>query len=529
MLPSLNLDDLTYQQIVDILRAHLAGEAWSDHNPSDPGIALMELLSWLGEMDLYRMNRVPGSHREKFLKLLVDPPVPVTSLVTIGLNPSRAIPVTLPPGMRVASDYRDGRRTVLESFRPVTLPPGALQTGSVSMRAVRDLGEVVLGTSNGAPNQSFALPGGPVLLDFASVTTGYDPNPALRVDGDPDTWTLQPFLLTAASKGAPTPKHFMIDPFEGRVRFGDDVFGAIPAAGAAIVLTRAQILDGPEALVAATTVRHVLNPERAPLLPGETLTVLDNTDAQGGENFFSIDERMRRGLEEFRKPTRLITADDFERVARDDFNEYQARFNAATGASPPTRDLVRRVTALMNRRAKNLNSPAPSYVTLMVLPEFDQAAFDALPTTAPSPSPSKTALVTPSAALQDRLKDFLEPRRLLTTRIEVIGPRLKEIAAQIVVVQEAQGGALQVAKAVDRALRGYLDISSGYDDGRGWPLGRPVRRSQIYRLLESLPGVDYVETLALSPANADGDIDLSPDELPVWGLGTSLDIQVRRV
>jgi len=528
MLPSLNLDDLDYQRIVDILRAHLAGDVWSDHNPSDPGIALMELLSWLGEMDLYRMNRVPSSHREKFLKLLGEPPVPVTSAVTIRLSPSRAVAVTLPPGMRVASDYRAGRRSVFESYQPVTLPPGALQTGSVRMRAIRDLGETVLGTSNGAPNQTFSLPDGPVLLDFASVVPGYDPNPAIRVDGDPDLWTLQPFLLTAASKGVPTPKHFMIDSFEGRVRFGDGIFGAVPAPGAAIVLSRAQVLDGPRALVAAKDLRHVLNPGRAPLLPGESLSVTDNTDAQGGENFFPSDERARRGLGEVRKPTRLITAADFERVARDDFNEYQARFNAAIGAPSPTTDFVRRVVALMNRRAKNLSAPAPSFVTLMVLPTFDRAVFDALPTTAAPPLPSKTALATPSKPLQARLKDFLEPRRLLTTRLEVIGPRLVEIAAQVVIVQEPQGGAVQIAKAVEQALRDYFDIASGYDDGRGWPLGRDVRRSQIYRLLESVPGVDYVSFLTLSPATAEGDVSLAPDELPVWGLGAALDVQVQR-
>jgi hypothetical protein len=137
-------------------------------------------------------------------------------------------------------------------------------------------------------------------------------------------------------------------------------------------------------------------------------------------------------------------------------------------------------------------------------------------------------MVTPSKPLTDRLKDFLEPRRLLTTRLDVIGPRLKEMAAQVVVVQESQGNAVQIARAVDQALRKYLDISKGYDDGRGWPLGRPVRRSQLFRLLEAVPGVDYVLSLALTPANSDGDVALAVDELPVWGLPPALDIQVKR-
>jgi hypothetical protein len=47
-------------------------------------------------------------------------------------------------------------------------------------------------------------------------------------------------------------------------------------------------------------------------------------------------------------------------------------------------------------------------------------------------------------------------------------------------------------------------------------------------LLEALPGVDYVLSLTLTPANSDGDVALAVDELPVWGLPPALDIQVKR-
>lgn len=530
MLPTTNLDNLTYQQLIEILRAHLPGTEWSDHNPSDPGIALIELLSWLGEMNLYRMNRVPASHRDKFLKLLVDPPVPVTVMVTLGLTPTRLAPLVVPPGLRVASDYRNGRRTVLENEAPVTLVPGPTQVGTVRMRAVRDLLDLPLGLSDGRPNQTFTIPDGPVLLDFASVTPTYNPNPRVRVGAV--EWELHPFLLTAASRANPTPpNHFMVEDFEGRVRFGDDVFGAIPPAGSAITLIRAQVLDGPDALIGASDVPdtlHVLNPEIVPGLAPDNLKAVANADAQGGENFFSLEERMRRGLEEFRNPTRLITAPDFERVTTEDFNEYQARFNAALGA-PGATDLIARATALMNRRPPSLAVGAPGHVTLMVLPVYDETAFDAA-ALGPAATPgTKLNLVTPAKALADRLLAFLEPRRLLTTRLHVIGPELKELSAQVVVVQQPQSDAAQLARAVEAALRQYLSITRGYDDGRGWPLGRPIRRSQLYQLLEALPGVDYVASLTLSPANTLGDVELGPRELPVWGLGTALDIQVQRL
>ena len=542
MLPlsQLNLDDLTYQQLADILRAHLPGTDWSDHNPSDPGIALMEMLAWLGEMDLYRMNRVPAAHRDKFLKLLVDPPVPVSVDVTLRLQPTPApspprADVVLPAGLRVASDYRNGRRTVLENFAPVTLTSPDY-SGDVSMRAVRDLVEVPLGTSDGTPNQTFAIPdAAPVLVDFASVSGTYNPNPRVRVGAA--EWQLVPFLLTPASEANPTPpEHFMLDAFEGDVRFGDGKFGAIPAAGAVVTLIVCQVLEGRSALIAEGEARYLLNPSLVSgLLPGESIAVAANSDAQGGDNFFSADERMRRGLAEFRNPTRLITANDFEHVATDDFNTFQTDFNAAVSRAFDT-DLVVRAVALMNRREQlGVVAQATGYVTLVVLPAYDEAVFDAAPFTAPSPTVSKRSLALPSAGLAARLRAFLEPRRLLTTRLgDVIGPELVSIAVEVSVVVESQRNTVQMELAIRSALRDYLSITTGGDDGRGWPLGGAVRRSRLFRLLEDIAGVDYVDTLVLSPANAAGDIALGSLELPAFdgdvtlSSSSALSVQVRR-
>jgi hypothetical protein len=525
MLPTLNLDDLTYQQLLEILRSHLPGEQWSDHNPSDPGITLLELLAWLGEMDLYRMNRVPAAHQDKFLKLLVDPPVPVTVKASLALDASQVTAdVVVPPGLRLASDYRAGRRTVLESFTRVRVPRPVTgdETSDVVVRAVRDLVEVPLGTSDGRAHQIFAIPDGPVLLDFGSRVPGYDPNPRVRVGAV--EWELRPFLLTPESQASPVaPPHFMVEDFEGQVRFGDDTFGAIPPAGAAITLIRCQILEGPAALVAEDEVKHVLNPELAGLAPG-VLQIAASTDAQGGDGFFSAAERTRRGLEEFRNPSRLVTAGDFERAATTDFNEFQERFNVAVGR-PADQDLVRRAAALMNRKPPHLDVPAAGNVSLLVLPRYDEAKFDDKVQATATSFADKVLLATFSPGLKNRLLAFLEPRRLITTRLHLVPPSLKTVSATVVVVVDSQRNTTQMELAVDAALRAFLSITRGADDGRGWPLGRRVRLSQLFRVLEDVPGVDHVESLALAPANSQGDVELGPLELPVWD---SLVVQVKR-
>jgi hypothetical protein len=74
-IPLPNLDDRTYADLTAEARALIPvlNPAWTNHNPSDPGIALVELLTWLTEMLLYQVNQVPESHTVAFLKLLNAP------------------------------------------------------------------------------------------------------------------------------------------------------------------------------------------------------------------------------------------------------------------------------------------------------------------------------------------------------------------------------------------------------------------------------------------------------------------------
>jgi len=75
-LPLPNLDDLTYEELMEeaiSLIPSLTPE-WTDHNSSDPGIALIELFAWLTEMTLYRVNRIPDANYYTFLKLLSGQP-----------------------------------------------------------------------------------------------------------------------------------------------------------------------------------------------------------------------------------------------------------------------------------------------------------------------------------------------------------------------------------------------------------------------------------------------------------------------
>lgn len=70
-----NLDDRRYADLVEEARALIPSYApeWTNHNPSDPGITLVELFAYLTEMLLYRVNRVTDDNKRAFLKLILGP------------------------------------------------------------------------------------------------------------------------------------------------------------------------------------------------------------------------------------------------------------------------------------------------------------------------------------------------------------------------------------------------------------------------------------------------------------------------
>jgi hypothetical protein len=134
-LPAPRLDDRTYQQILDeaIRRIPDLCPRWTDWNPSDPGITLLELMAWMSEMLLYRINRIPESCLIRFLDLMgveLREPTPASAWVVFTGDPAcvadlvvRNISV-IPIGTRLstisgnapASDVADGAADIPVAF-----------------------------------------------------------------------------------------------------------------------------------------------------------------------------------------------------------------------------------------------------------------------------------------------------------------------------------------------------------------------------------------------------------------------------
>jgi predicted phage baseplate assembly protein len=106
-LPDIQLDNRSYTDLVNELRRRIPAYTpeWTDYNDSDPGIALIELFSWLADILIYRINQVPDKAYVQFLQMIgiqLGLPAPAQAYLTFTLT-SKDLPnaVVIPGGTQV--------------------------------------------------------------------------------------------------------------------------------------------------------------------------------------------------------------------------------------------------------------------------------------------------------------------------------------------------------------------------------------------------------------------------------------------
>jgi len=117
-LPVPTLDDRTAQDIVDEAKRRIPRHCpeWTDHNVSDPGIALVELFAWMTEMIIYRLNQVPDRLYTKFLELVGINLYSVASArcdLLFQLTAAQPEPVRIPAGTQVGTERTEQEEAVV--------------------------------------------------------------------------------------------------------------------------------------------------------------------------------------------------------------------------------------------------------------------------------------------------------------------------------------------------------------------------------------------------------------------------------
>jgi hypothetical protein len=191
-----------------------------------------------------------------------------------------------------------------------------------------------------------------------------------------------------------------------------------------------------------------------------------------------LEEDIRVTVLDLRKRHRAVTAEDYELLAR------EASPGVARSRCVPRRDLAAQTE-------EDRQIPREGFLSVIVVPDPDQPG-------AKSPVSLPKAPL-PDASLLTAVRNYLHPRRLVTVRQSVVPPIYVPVQAEIVVATRPDVPVGPLRTQVMDAVRGYLDALRGGPEREGWPFGRDVYVSELYRLLEKeISGVDYVPDIALS-------------------------------
>ena len=126
MIPTVNLDDRTFDDIRDeaIRLIPRYCPEWTNHNASDPGITLIELFSWMTEMTLYRLNKVPSKTYLSMLELMgltLNSPQSSRSIIKFYPVENCNKAILVKAGTKIASVESDSEPIVFETESNITV------------------------------------------------------------------------------------------------------------------------------------------------------------------------------------------------------------------------------------------------------------------------------------------------------------------------------------------------------------------------------------------------------------------------
>jgi predicted nucleic acid-binding protein len=101
-------------------------------------------------------------------------------------------------------------------------------------------------------------------------------------------------------------------------------------------------------------------------------------------------------------------------------------------------------------------------------------------------------------SILEKVEAELEMRRLLTTKLHVVGPQYVSVQVRVTVVPFADAVKADIQERTVTAVNDFLHPLEGGKEARGWPFGRNVFVAEIYELLDRLPGIDYVTAVDLN-------------------------------
>jgi len=514
--PQIDYTDKDFQALrrAMLQLAKLRMPEWTDRSAADFGMLMVDMFAFMGDVVLYYQDRLAN---ECFVNLATERRSVIEHLRLIGYELAPSSPafaeldlifdpglpvVVVPQGTRFRTVGLASAQTfeyvepdlsvVLTSDQVEVLSDGRLRYRGLPVMHGTSQPMRVIGGSTAEPNQSFALPSGPVVPETLRVEVNegagwvrWDRRESLLYDIGPDG---------RVRLSEPDARHYYLrfdEAGNARVHFGDSRFGRCPPRGVNNIRAVWHSGGSFAANVVANTIREVVAP-----LPN-LFSVTNPEPAAGGQDAEPTADAVRFGPMAFRSRHRAVTPADYEAMA-----------HLAGGV------------AKSFARARSWN-----VVDLYIAPAGP--AWSPLPET-----------------LRRRLTSFFEDRRMAGAFVRVLdaAPALIDLTVEVGFDERYRADA--VRQAIEAAVAEQLAYESV-------SFGQPVYLSAMHDAISSVAGV-HVATItrfkrrdaddggiakALADLNlpplaelplvlrsalekeveADGRIELAEDEVPVLG------------
>ena len=369
--------------------------------------------------------------------------------------------VMLGPAVREKNDATAGRYRGRGAAPPKR---AELRLRKYATKSETVLGEA-LGVSDGVSGQRF-------LLDRRRlVPLPGDERHVLEVlvDGRTEEWHEVPSFADAKEDE----QCFVLDYAAGEVVVGPAVrerndatagryrrYGAVPPKRAELRLRKYATGGGRRGNVSDRTLTVL----RSPI--ANIASVENRRPASGGVDGEDIENAKLRGPITLRTGDRAVTPEDFEQLARE--------------AAPE----LARVECIPAREAH------AGEARVLVIPKVEsdngELRFEQL---------------VPSVETINRIRDYLDRRRVIGARILVTPPHYRglTIAAKLVARREFDSKDVE-RRALEDLYTSFSPISGGRD-GKGWEFGRDVLQGDVYAVLQAVRGVELVDDCRLFEAN----------------------------
>lgn len=205
----------------------------------------------------------------------------------------------------------------------------------------------------------------------------------------------------------------------------------------------------------------------------------------------SLQSEINKTLLELRQRYRAVTTLDYEQIIIEDWNQL----------SDSTLKIARvKCLAQRNLSESDIETVAKANISLIVVPEQNSEENN-------------------NNDKYEKLLEFLNERKLLTTRLHIVEPLYVPVAVKVELILQDGARAEEIKENAQKEVNWFFHpLHSGkYWDGKGWPFGRSIYISELYKILDDLSGVDFVENLLVNNSNLD--INLAENQL------VSLDIE----